>query len=85
MSDVSRAISRAAAHDVIDTARRERATLDMDSPERAYLLGVDAAAQEVLHPELGAARVDGWLDEEKPAFREGYLRTSALLAAAALQ
>jgi hypothetical protein len=85
MSDVSRAICRAAARDVINAARRERATLDMESPERAYLLGVDAAAQEVLHPELGAARADGWLDAEKPAFREGYLRTSAMLAAAALQ
>ena len=83
MSDGTRAICQAAARDVINRARRERATLDVCSTERAFLLGVDAAAQEVLHPELHVARADGWLDAEKPAFRDGYLRTSALLAAAA--
>jgi hypothetical protein len=67
---------------LIADARAERARLPVDAVERTFLLGVDAAAMEVLRPELGCSKSDGWLEHQEPAFREGYLRTSLLLAGA---
>lgn len=82
MSETDVLLVRNAARGLIDAARRERASLDAHSDERTFLLGVDAAAMEVLHPELQATRGDGWLDREPALFREGYQRTVAMLAAA---
>lgn len=81
-SSYQRPILLRAVRDLIYAARSERALLTQSSPQRRFFLGVEAAAQEVLHPELGSARAPAWLDREAPAFREGYLRTAALLAAA---
>jgi hypothetical protein len=71
-----------AVRDLVIRARSERTTMAPSSPERAFLLGVEAAAEEVLHPELSCAREAHWLDRESPAFRAGYLEASALLATA---
>lgn len=71
-----------AVRDLIRDARAERATLAAASPLRRFYLGVEAAAEEVLHPELASARAPGWLDRETAAFREGYLETSLLLSTA---
>ena len=71
-----------AARALIAAAQSERAWRPVHAPERQFYLGVEAAALEVLHPELGAARTAEWLDREAPAYREGYLRTSALIMAA---
>jgi hypothetical protein len=71
-----------AARALIAHARDNRAHLRASDPARHFYLGVDAAANEVLHPELQSARADGWLDHEPPSFREGYLKASILLAEA---
>jgi hypothetical protein len=71
-----------AVRGLVSAARSERATMPQSSPERTFYLGVEAAAEEVLHPELGCARDELWLDREKPEFRAGYLEASALLAVA---
>jgi hypothetical protein len=71
-----------AVRQLISEARAERATMHLSAPERTFFLGVEAAADEVLHPELGCARGEHWLDREAPPFRSGYLETQALLAAA---
>ena len=71
-----------AARALISEARAERAALHLSAPERTFYLGVEAAADEVVHPELGCAREEHWLDREAPPFRSGYLETQALLAAA---
>jgi hypothetical protein len=71
-----------AVRGLISEARAERGALHLSSPDRTFYLGVEAAAEEVLHPELGCAREEHWLDREAPPFRSGYLETQALLAAA---
>ncbi len=82
MNEMDLVMLRNAARELVDAARRERSRLETDDDERAFYLGVDAAAIEVLRPEVQVTRGDGWLDREVPAFREGYMRTSALLASA---
>jgi hypothetical protein len=82
MAGDQRPIVLNAVRALIDSARGIRAQLRSSDPTRHFYLGVDAAANEVLHPELQAARGDGWLDHESPQFREGYLKTSILLAEA---
>ena len=67
---------------MIESARHERALLPPDAAEREFYLGVEAAADEVLHPELAQTRADGWLEARRAAFREGYLRAVTLLASA---
>lgn len=82
MGTQQRPIVLNAARALVDSARGIRGQLDERDPERQFYLGVDAAANEVLHPELQAARAEGWLDKEAAAFREGYLKTSIVLAEA---
>jgi len=80
--DYQRPVLLGAVRGLVEAARSRRAMLPENSFERFFYLGVDAAAQEVLHPELGMSRAANWLDGEAPAFREGYLCTSNMLATA---
>lgn len=80
--DHHRLIVLRGARRLIDGARTERALLPGSSPERQFYLGVEAAAEEVLHPELGESRGPDWLALKVAAFRDGYLQTSTLLSAA---
>ena len=50
--------------------------------EREFYLGVEAAAEEVLHPELEMTRTEHWVRVMPPEYREGYTRTSTMLARA---
>ena len=72
-----------ALHGLIDAARTARALLPMAAPERAFYLGVEAAAKEALHTEAIGSKPIDWLDNESGPFREGYLAMSADLAAVA--
>jgi hypothetical protein len=65
-----------------DLARLKRATMSWFAPQRAYYRGVEAAAEQVLRPEVASVRYVGWLDRYNPAFISGYLETIALLAPA---
>lgn len=78
--DALRPVLLAAARRLIADARAARARLDMHDPDRTFYLGVEAAAEEVIHPELRAVRDDEWTASNPAEFRSGYLRTSALLA-----
>ena len=80
--DPQRPILLSAARDLIVAARAERAALAASAPERDFYLGVEAAAEEILHPELTAGRPPGWPDGEQRAFQEGYLKMRASMAAA---
>lgn len=71
-----------AARTLIAAAQSERARWPIHAPERQFYLGVEAAALEVLHPELGSARTVDWLDLQILAYREGYLRTATLITTA---
>jgi hypothetical protein len=77
-----RGILVGAARQLIADARAARREMDLHHPDRDFYLGVEAAADEVVHPELGVTRPPSWPDETAPGFRDGYLRTTAMLAAA---
>jgi hypothetical protein len=66
----------------IDAARSERRQLAIEDPRRRFYLGVEAAAQGLLHPEVGAHRRSDWLEREEPEFRDGYLTALADLTTA---
>lgn len=74
-----RPVVLAAVRHLINEARLARAALDVKAPEREFYLGVEAAADEILHPEL-RDRAANWLDLQTRAFRSGYLRMSTSLA-----
>lgn len=80
--DTQRPVLLGAVRALIAEARAERAVLAMDAPERRFFLGVEAAAEEVLHPELAHARSEDWPRREPVEFQEGYLQTAMLVAAA---
>lgn len=86
MSEPTRAALRpvllAAVRQLIDDARSARASVDLHHKDRPFYLGVEAAAEELLHPELREVRAGAWLDGNPASFRDGYLRTRADLAAA---
>jgi hypothetical protein len=77
-----RPIALQAVRGLIADARTARASVSLHSTERQFYLGVEAAAEEVLRPELANARSDNWLEHELAEFREGYLQTTNLLAVA---
>jgi hypothetical protein len=66
---------------LIEASRSERGHAALASDEREFYLGVDSAAQGLLHPETLEGRPDNWLDLESHAFAEGYLTTVADIAA----
>jgi hypothetical protein len=67
---------------LIAAAQSSRAVRSADDPDRHFYLGVEQAALELLHPEVGQAHTEEWLDRQAVRFREGYLRTKAVFAAA---
>jgi hypothetical protein len=83
LHDYRRLVILQAARGLIAAARARRRTLIASAPERKFFLGVEAAAEAVVHPELGASRSTEWLDRQDPAFRDGYLETSTLITTAA--
>ena len=82
MHGARRAMLAPMLRQLIDRARAERRQLPMDAPARQFYLGVEAAAQGLLHPEVGAHRRADWLEREKPEFRDGYLKALADLTTA---
>ena len=81
-SGVGRAMLVQAVRALVEDARSERSTLSAESDERQFYLGVEAAAQQVLQPQLAVSRDTGWLDRQPSAFRDGYLRACTMLASA---
>jgi hypothetical protein len=79
--DARRVVALRAARDLVAAARAERAAMSPTAPERDFYLGVEAAADMVLRP-YATVRDDGSLSHESASFRDGYLKTSDLIAAA---
>jgi hypothetical protein len=52
------------------------------SPEHDFYEGVASAADTHLHQGRAPAEDPGWLDRQTPAFRDGYLKASAIISAA---
>jgi hypothetical protein len=80
MDVTDQAVLRTAVRDLLERARHERALLPSSDPERRFLLGVESAALEVIHPELGETRTEDWPHHEPHEFREGYVTARDLLA-----
>ncbi len=77
--DALRPVLLGAARRLVGDARAARAALDLHHPDRPFYQGVEAAAEEIIHPELRAVRDDAWVESNPAPFRDGYLRTSAVL------
>jgi hypothetical protein len=77
MDTIKRVILLPALRQLVNAARSERGRLPLESTERIFYLGVEAAAQGILHPETLVGRTEDWLAHETSAFREGY---AAMLA-----
>jgi hypothetical protein len=69
-------------HTLSGAARAERAKLPFDATDRQFYLGVEAAADALIHPEVFVTKPADWLDQETPSFRQGFLTTSGLIAGA---
>jgi len=69
-----------AVHGLIDLARAERARSSLFSPRRAYYVGVEAAGEQLLRPDVEWVQNVHWLDWYNPAFISGYTETAAFLA-----
>ncbi len=67
---------------LIAAAQSARAALPGTATERQFYLGVESAALGLLHPEVSHAHGEEWLARQPFEFKEGYLRTQALLSAA---
>lgn len=76
-------VLREAIRGLAAKSRSARATLAFDVPEWSFYLGVEAAAQDNLHPERAGAKPAGWLERESVPFREGYLTASGMISTAA--
>ncbi|MFI5046915.1 MAG: hypothetical protein ACHQIG_07610 [Acidimicrobiia bacterium] len=71
-----------AIRELVAKVRAERAALAAASAEHDFYTGVEAAAQEWLHPELAASRSDARIAAESSMFRDGYTKTANMLAVA---
>ena len=63
-----------------DDARRAAAKAPLGSAEHDFYSGVRSAAERHLHPGLAAVDDTSWLEREPPAFRDGYLEASTMIA-----
>lgn len=82
MAAAQRALLIQPLRDLIEAARQQRAALPQSSSDRRFYLGVEAAAEEFIHPEIAASRPREWPDREQAPFRNGYLATVAIIGAA---
>ena len=82
--DARRAGIALAARRLAKDAREAAAATPAGSRQWRFYHGVQTAAHHVLRPQVEAVRAGtAWLDAEDPAFREGFLNASGMLAAAA--
>ena len=64
-------------------ARRLAGQTRAGSPEHDFYAGVASAADAHQHRGRGPAEDPGWLERQTPVFRDGYLKASAIISAAA--
>ena len=74
----------AAVRVLIGDGLSSRGVLPSDAPERDFYLGVEAAAEQVLRPEMTSTRTTSWLERQVPMFQDGYIKTTDLMAAVAV-
>ncbi len=80
-STVVDVVLRNALRQLADEARRVAALLHVGSADHDFYVGVQRAAEERLSPGLAASdRSD--IDRRSPAFREGYVKASTMIAEA---
>lgn len=72
-------VMHTALHRLAEEARQRLAALEPRAPEREFYVGVMTAADDLARTGRAAVRP---VDHESPAFRDGYLQVSNLVAAA---
>jgi hypothetical protein len=77
MEAAQRTMLLPALRELVTADRSERARLPLESLERQFYLGVEAAAEGLLHPETMVGRAEDWLTRQTAAFREGFLAVQA--------
>jgi hypothetical protein len=80
MDETTQVLRRTALSDLVTDVRSRRAHMTMHDPDREFYLGVEAAAEQTIHPELESARSAEWLDRQTPEFRDGYQRALTNIA-----
>ncbi len=73
---------RNALRRLADDARREAAMVGMETELHAFYMGVVAATEDRIHPAMGDIHGEKWLQSEKPAFRDGYVKARHVIASA---
>jgi hypothetical protein len=84
MQAAQRRVFSAAARRLAEDAKNEAASYPMDSDEWQFYAGVERAAEDALRVDVQLLRGEHpeWLRHQPVAFQEGYLKASALFAAA---
>jgi hypothetical protein len=82
-SEDSRLILLSATGEMAAEAMRQAATAALGTAEHDFYSGVRAAAEAYRHQGRAPADDPDWFDRQTPAFRDGYLKGSAVIAAAA--
>jgi hypothetical protein len=82
-SEDTRLILLSATGEMAAEAMRRAATAALGTAEHEFYSGVRAAAEAYRHQGRAPAEDPDWFDRQTPAFRDGYLKASAVIAAAA--
>ena len=85
MENTVRHIHRAAISELIANVRSLRAQMAAGDPDRQFYLGVEAAAEQWLKPEMASTRTSAWLERQEPGFREGYEQALTTIAVSAIE
>ena len=72
-----------ATREMAAEAMRRAAVTPLGTAEHDFYAGVRVAAESYRRQGRAPAEHPGWLDGQSPAFREGYLKAEAAIAAAA--
>lgn len=67
--------------ELVKEVRSERARMPLESNERKFYLGVEAATGGFLHPEILPMRTEDWLTQQDAPFRDGYVAMLAEITA----
>ena len=70
-------------HQLAEEARQRAASVPAGTADHDFYVGVITAAEDRLHPARQDAHDEAWLARQGPSFRDGYLKASDLISAAA--
>jgi hypothetical protein len=81
-SEDTRLVLLSATREMAAEAMRRAATTSVGTAEHEFYSGVRTAAEAYRHQGRAPADNSDWFHRQTPAFRDGYLKSSAAIAAA---